>query len=131
MGFQEEEVKNRNEQMKVKGTVKAAVLKGDDDCVNLVAVSVYNTKPVHFLLMSCELVEWITKEQKVFSSNTRKYEKLKFLRLNINDNYNIEMGHVDVSDQLWNYYRFDHCMRKQKRWWSLAFWGLEYWSTVR
>jgi Transposase IS4 len=74
----QEEVKNRNEQLKVRGTVKAAVLKGDDDCVNLVAVSVYNTKPVHFLSMSCELIEWITKERKVFSSNTGKYEHLNF-----------------------------------------------------
>jgi hypothetical protein len=34
------------------------------------------------------------------------------------------MGHVDVSDQLRNYYRFDHYMRKRKWWWSLAFWGI-------
>jgi hypothetical protein len=89
-----------------------------------VAVSVYDTKPVHFLSMSCESIEWITKERKVFSSSTGKYEKLKFMRLNINDNYNKEMGHVDVSDQLRNYYRFDHYMRKRKWWWSLAFWGI-------
>ena len=34
------------------------------------------------------------------------------------------MGHVDVSDQLRNYYRFDHWMRKTKWWWSNAFWGI-------
>jgi Transposase IS4 len=120
----QEEVKNRNEQLKVRGTLKAAVLKGDDDCVNLVAVSVYNTKLVQFLSMSCESNEWITKERKVFSSNTGQYEKLKFLRFNINDNYHKEMGHVDISDQLRNYYRFDHYMRKRKWWWSLAFSGI-------
>jgi hypothetical protein len=34
----QEEVKSRTEQIRVRGTVKAAVLKGDDDCVNLVSV---------------------------------------------------------------------------------------------
>jgi hypothetical protein len=34
------------------------------------------------------------------------------------------MGHVDISDQLRNYYRFDHWMRKTKWWWSIMFWGL-------
>jgi hypothetical protein len=120
----QEEVKSRTEQLRVRGTVKAAVLKGDEDCPNLIAVSVYDTKPVHFLSMSCETIEWITKERKVFAASTGKYEKLKFLRLNINDNYNKEMGHVDVSDQLRNYYRFDHYMRKRKWWWSIAFWGI-------
>jgi hypothetical protein len=120
----QEEVKSRSEQLRVRGTVKAAVLKGDATCPNLVAVSVYDTKPVHFLSMSCESIEWITKERKVFIASTGKYEKMKFLRLNINDTYNKEMGHVDVSDQLRNYYRFDHYMRKRKWWWSLAFWGI-------
>ena len=48
---------------------------------------------------------------------------MKFLRLNINDDYNHDMGHVDMSDQLRNYYRFDHWMRKRKWWWSLFFWA--------
>jgi hypothetical protein len=61
--------------------------------------------------MSSESIEWITKERKVFASSTGKYEKIKILRLNINDSYNKEMGHVDVSDQLRN------CMRKRKWWW--------------
>jgi Transposase IS4 len=66
----QEEVKARTEQIKVRGTVKAAVLEGDESCPNLVAVSVYDTKPVHFLSMSCESIEWITKERKVFVAST-------------------------------------------------------------
>jgi hypothetical protein len=50
----QEEVKSRTEQITVRGTVKAAVLEGDDSCPNLVAVSVYDTKPAYFLSMSCE-----------------------------------------------------------------------------
>jgi hypothetical protein len=66
----QEEVKARADQIRQRGTVKAAVLEGDDTCPNLVAVSVYDTKPVHFLSMSCDSIEWITKERKVFSSST-------------------------------------------------------------
>ena len=36
----------------------------------------------------------------------------------INDDYNMRMGHVDISDQLRNYYHFDHWMRKTKWWWE-------------
>jgi hypothetical protein len=74
----QEEVKARNQQIQVRGAVKATVLEGDDTCPNLVTVSVYDTKPVHFLSMSCESIEWITKERKVFAATTGKYEKIKF-----------------------------------------------------
>jgi hypothetical protein len=37
----QEEVKARAEQVKVRGTTKAAVLEGDESCPNLVTVSVY------------------------------------------------------------------------------------------
>ncbi len=45
----QEEEQNKAKQVLVRGTVKAAVLKGDTSCPNLVATSVYDTKPVHFL----------------------------------------------------------------------------------
>jgi len=47
----------------------------------------------------------------------------KFLRLNINDDYNNGMGDVDIADQLRFCYRFDHWMRKYKWWHSLFWWG--------
>ncbi len=96
------EVTNRRDQIRVRGMVKAAVLEGDESCRNLVAVSVYDTKPVHFLSMSCKSIEWIRKERKVWAPSLGRYDTIKFLRLNINDSYNKEMGHVDVSDHLWN-----------------------------
>jgi len=39
----QEEVKNKKKQEEVRGTTKAAVLEGDPDCPNLVAISVYDT----------------------------------------------------------------------------------------
>jgi hypothetical protein len=49
----QEEVKNKKQQEKVRGTTKAAVLTGDPENPDLVAFSVYDTKPVHFLSMAC------------------------------------------------------------------------------
>jgi hypothetical protein len=45
----QEEVKDRNKQIAVRGTVKAAHLQGDDVVKCLLASSVYDTKPVHYL----------------------------------------------------------------------------------
>ena len=44
----QEESQNKAHQEKVRGTVCAAELVGDNDCPSLIAVSVYDTKPVHF-----------------------------------------------------------------------------------
>jgi hypothetical protein len=52
----QEEVNTPSAQMQVRGTVKVAVLKGDPGCASLIAASVYDTKPVHFLSMSAESV---------------------------------------------------------------------------
>jgi Transposase IS4 len=120
----QEEVKTRSDQIKVRGTVKAAILDGDHLCPCLVATSVYDTKPVHFLSMSCTSIAWIVKERNVFNIESGGVESMRFLRLNVNDTYNNEMGQVDVSDQLRNYYRFDHWLRKRKWWWSIKQWGL-------
>jgi hypothetical protein len=119
----QEEKKKPNEIRMVRGTVKAAVLDGDPSVPNLVAVSYYDQKPVHFLSTICESIRWIQCERLVYCVDTDKTEVMKFLRLNINDDYNHDMGHVDMSDQLRNYYRFDHWMRKRKWWWSLFFWA--------
>ena len=49
---------------------------------------------------------------------------MKFQCLNVNDNYNNDMGGCDIADQLRNYYCFDHWMRKGKRWRSFFFWAI-------
>lgn len=58
----------------------------------------------------------------VFCQKLRKPVKVPFYRLNVADEYNNKMGRVDVGDQLRNYYRFDHFMRKRKWWWSFWMW---------
>jgi hypothetical protein len=59
----QKEVK-RNEQAAVRGKMKAAVLEGDPDCKDLVAFSVYDTKLVHFLSMTCTSLSWKEKSKK-------------------------------------------------------------------
>jgi len=120
----QQEVENKKLQMEVRGTVKVSVLQGDAKCPSLVAASVYDTKPVHFLSMICESIQWIAKERSVFNVDTNKCEPLRFLRLNINDSYNGDMGHVDVSDQLREVYKFNQWMRNYKWWWAIMQWGL-------
>ena len=118
----QEEVKNPAEAYKVRGTVKAAVLQGDKDCPDLVAVSVYDTKPVHFISTIVESIEWIVKGKKVWNEAAAEMKPLKFLRLNCNDDYNNKMNSVDLADQLRNNYRFDHWLRNFKWWWAVFLW---------
>ena len=51
-------------------TVKAAVLRGDEVCKDLLAVSIYDTKPVYFLSHAAEKLEWIEKKRKAFDPNS-------------------------------------------------------------
>ena len=53
-----EEVINHNAQIAVQDTVKAAKSVGDPDCLDLIASSVYNTKPVHYLSMVSKSNKW-------------------------------------------------------------------------
>ena len=120
----QEELSNKQDQLNARGTVTAAVLVGDDECPDLLATCVYDTKPVHFLSMVCKLVKWILCEKKVFNVDTGLKESMKFLRLGHIHTYNQEMGDVDIADQYRNVYRFDHWMRKRKWWWAIFFWAI-------
>jgi hypothetical protein len=62
---------------------------------------------------------WLVLIVHVFNVEKQQREWIKFLRLNVNDDYNKGMSDVDVSDQLRNYYRFDHWLRKTKWWWPI------------
>ena len=108
----QEELKNQKEAEKVRGLTKAAVLEGDAECPNLVAFSVYDTKPVHFLSMSCTELKWIEKVKIVFDKKEEKRVQLRFLRCKVNDDYNNGMNGVDMADQLRGSYRIDRWMRK-------------------
>jgi hypothetical protein len=84
----QEEIKNAKDAEKVRGRTKAAVLEGDEVCPNLVAFSVYDRKPVHFLSMSCTSLTWIEKVKKVFDKKEQRNVNMKFLRCNVTDEYN-------------------------------------------
>jgi hypothetical protein len=119
----QEEVTDRKKQIAVRGTVKAAHLQGDDVIKCLIASSVYDTKPVHYLSMVSVKLEWVVVEKKVYNVDTQKTEFIRFLRLNIIHKYNHTMGHVDVADQLRGSYRIDINVRNRKWWWAIMFWA--------
>jgi hypothetical protein len=120
----QEEVK-RSIEATTRGTVKAAVLEGDPNCPNLVAVSVYDTKPVHFITMVSECIEWVTKSRKVWNAAIQSLVSVEFLRLNVNNNYNGEMNDVDISDHLRKIYEFNHWLRNKKWCWAIFLYAME------
>ena len=93
----QEEEKNRNKEINVRGVVKAAVLKGDPECHNLVASSVYDTKPAPFFSMVYKKVSWVVKERLVYNVDTGVKDIFNFLRMGYTDVYNDEMGDVDIA----------------------------------
>ena len=101
---QQDEVTSRAAQALVRGTVKVAKLEGDPQCPCLIASSVYDTKPVHYLSMVSPKVEWVVKEKMVYNVETHRKEPLRFLQLNQIDTYNHGMGDVDIADQLRVFY---------------------------
>ena len=119
------EEKTKKKQEQVKGTTKAAVREGDPEYPDLVAFSVYDTKPVHFLTTACRSMKWIEKTKKVWDKDMWINVALKFLRPTINDEYNNGMNNVDQADQLRGSYHFDRWMRKRKWWWSMWMWGVQ------
>ena len=74
----QKEVK-KAEQAAVRGQTKAAVLEDDPECPNLVAFSVYDTKPVHFLSTACTSVTWKEKTKRVYDKDSGVNVAMKFL----------------------------------------------------
>ena len=117
----QDEVTAQKDISKERNTTKAAVLRDNPECPDLVAVAVYDTKPVHFLSMICDSIKWVLKTQKVYSKNKSKVSKLSFLRLNVNNEYNYGMGHVDVADQIHLVYKVN-AWHQNYKWWHVIFW---------
>ena len=68
----QDEENNPVAQRAARGTVKSAVLEGDPGCPNLIASSLYDTKPVHYLRMVSESIQWVEKEKIVYNVETGK-----------------------------------------------------------
>jgi hypothetical protein len=105
--------------MEVRGSTKAAVPEDDPECPNVVAFSVYDTKPVHILSTSVKSPKWIEKAKKVYNPFEGHSILMNFLRPNIIDDYNNSMNGIDIADQLRNHYRVNSWMQKRKRWWGI------------
>jgi hypothetical protein len=121
--FQEEKTGKAAEA--ARGTVKAAVLKGDSRSSDLVVASCYDQKPFYMISHSCTSVTWTTIEKQVWSSALHKTVPYKFLRWNLSDDYNYEMNDNDIADQLRLVYRMMRFQRNNKWWWALFLWAYE------
>ena len=62
--------------------MKVAKLEGDPGCTCLIASSVYDTKPVHYLSMISNKVKWIVKERLVYNAEIKQKETMRSLQLN-------------------------------------------------
>jgi hypothetical protein len=108
----------------LKGTTTAARLAHSKDCPNLLAVCVYDNKPVHLLSTVADSVEWLVKKRKVYHREANEMKMMGYLRLNVIDEYNNHMNGTDIADQLRGQYRPDHWMRHKKWWWAIFIWGI-------
>ena len=79
-------------------TVKSVVIQNNPECKGLIDVSVYDNKHVHFISMHTYSLEWKNKDRMVYCNFLKKMERLEFLSLNMNNEYNLSMGDVDVAD---------------------------------
>ena len=78
--------------------MKATVLDDVPNLTNIVAVLVYDTKPVHFLLMCCDTIKWVHKTCQFYDTESDMVRDDQFLNLNVNNSYNQNMNSVDLSD---------------------------------
>jgi hypothetical protein len=106
------------------GTTKAARMKDCRECPDLLAASVYDTKPVHLLLTALNCVEWNVTQKISVEWEGKVKSFVKFLRLNMIDKNNHNMNSVDMADQLQGVYRPDHWMRNRKWWRAIWIWRI-------
>ena len=120
----QKEEKNINFAEQLCGTTMTAKLLHYAACPDLLAVSVYDTKPVHILSTVAECVKWIVKEREVWSDRIQKKAMMKYLRLNVIEEYNNHMNSTDIADQLRGNYRPDRWMWQRKWWWAFFIWAI-------
>ena len=101
----QKEAISRKKQDEVRNTVKCSVLRNDQVTGDVIACSVYDTKPVHFLSTTESSIDWVLKNRKVWHKDDKQFKDMTFLRLNFIDSYNNGMGGVDIADQLRLQYR--------------------------
>ena len=121
----QQELQNKSKQEKVRGTVLSAELVGDSQYLSFIVVSIYDNEPVHFLSIKAESIKWEEKSRPLYDRSIGQMSTMKFLRLNVNNDYKCSMGGSDIADQICGYYRFDNWLRNQKWWHSIFWWVLQ------
>ncbi len=106
-----------------RGTVKAAVLKGDSRSSDLNVASCYDQKPFYMISYSCESMTWMPIQKKVWSLSQKRMVDFSFLQWNLSDDYNFEMNDNDIADQLRLVYCIMRFQRNSKWRWALFLWG--------
>ena len=120
----QKQLSSKKDVQNARGTLKVAKMVGDPKC-EMVAVSLYDQKPVYLLSTSCPTVEWRRKTRKLYHKALNKKVEVPFYRLNVIDDYNMHMNNVDVADQLRLQYRIHNWIRNRKWWWAMFFWSFE------
>ena len=88
-------------------------------------LSLYNTKPFYYFTTCAENLKQEKVTQKVWNAKEKRKIECYYLKLNVINDYNDDMDHVDISDHLQGSYRFTHWLRNFKWNWSIFFWGME------
>jgi hypothetical protein len=68
----QKEEKNAAQAERMWGTTKAARLVHCQDCPDLLAASIYDTKPVHLLSTASDCVEWTVTTKKVWNEKGKE-----------------------------------------------------------
>ena len=97
-----------------RGTVKAAVLRGDSRSDNLIVASCFDQKPFYMITHSANKITWSVKTKMVWSAVLKEEVEFKFLRFSLSHIYNYEMNDNDIADQLRLVYRMQRFQRNQK-----------------
>ncbi|KAK3247492.1 hypothetical protein CYMTET_43012 [Cymbomonas tetramitiformis] len=90
------------------GTVKVA--RSSD--YKVLAFSVYDAKPVHFMTSLHTSVKHVEKTRQIFDALAQQKVEIQYKRINVIDDYNYNMNGVDRCDQMRNQYRYSAVCKK-------------------
>jgi hypothetical protein len=121
--FQEEKTGRATDA--ARGTVKAAVLKGDSQLSDLVFALCYDQKLFYMISSRCKSVTWMPITKKLWSTSLQWKVDFTFLRWLMSNDYNFQMNDNDIANQLQLVYRIMHFQRNNKWWGALFLWGYE------
>ena len=75
--------------------------------------------------MAVDNIKWTENKIAVYDRSIGRMTTIKFLRLNVNNDYNYVMGGADIADQIRDSYRFDCWLIHYKWWHENIWWGFQ------